>query len=271
MKSKPLPSEINGVKILKDLGQQFSSDTSTRKIRYCVIECISCKAEHRASVQHVLKGNIKRCFKCGSSRASMLKNIKSKDTFIEKAIKAHQDKYSYECSEYTKKDNHVKIYCRKCNRYFIQRANDHLKGHGCSICSKASSDYNVFYIWKILGTDIYKLGVTSERLGNNRIETVLQQYCKVYGKSSYEIIEKFNVNEANIIETLLLKKFINNPINHIFDGCTEFRTLNKSELNIIKALCALYRLNDNGEYKRNLEKAKYYIETELQYLEDGRD
>lgn len=38
-----------------------------------------------------------------------------------------------------------------------------------------------------------------------------------------------------------------------------------------EAFCSLYRLNDNGEYKRNLEKAKYYIETELQYLEEGRD
>lgn len=38
-----------------------------------------------------------------------------------------------------------------------------------------------------------------------------------------------------------------------------------------EAFCSLYRLNDNGEYKRNLEKAKYYIETELQYLEERRD
>ena len=38
-----------------------------------------------------------------------------------------------------------------------------------------------------------------------------------------------------------------------------------------EAFCSLYRLHDNGEYKRNLEKAKYYIETELQYLEEGRD
>lgn len=38
-----------------------------------------------------------------------------------------------------------------------------------------------------------------------------------------------------------------------------------------EAFCSLYRLNDNGEYKRNLEKAKYYIETELQYLEEGRE
>ena len=37
-----------------------------------------------------------------------------------------------------------------------------------------------------------------------------------------------------------------------------------------EAFCALYRLHDNGEYKRNLEKARYYIDTELEYLEEGR-
>lgn len=34
-----------------------------------------------------------------------------------------------------------------------------------------------------------------------------------------------------------------------------------------EAFCSLYRLHDNGEYKRNLEKAKFYIDSELEYLE----
>jgi len=41
----------------------------------------------------------------------------------------------------------------------------------------------------------------------------------------------------------------------------------KMEHGIGEAFCALYRLNDNGEYKRNLTKAKYYIEKELEWLE----
>ena len=31
--------------------------------------------------------------------------------------------------------------------------------------------------------------------------------------------------------------------------------------------CSIYRLHDNGEYKRNLQKAKFYIDSELEYLE----
>lgn len=34
-----------------------------------------------------------------------------------------------------------------------------------------------------------------------------------------------------------------------------------------EAFCALYRLNDNGEYKRNLTKALYYIQSELDWME----
>ena len=39
------------------------------------------------------------------------------------------------------------------------------------------------------------------------------------------------------------------------------------EHGIGEAFSALYRLNDNGEHKRNLTKAKYYIEKELEWLE----
>lgn len=42
----------------------------------------------------------------------------------------------------------------------------------------------------------------------------------------------------------------------------------KMEHGIGEAFCALYRLNDNGEYKRNLTKAKYYIEAELKWLDE---
>ena len=40
----------------------------------------------------------------------------------------------------------------------------------------------------------------------------------------------------------------------------------KMEHGIGEAFCALYRLNDNGEYERNLRKVKYYIDAELDYL-----
>ena len=54
------------------------------------------------------------------------------------------------------------------------------------------------------------------------------------------------------------------------DGATELRHLikhKKMEHGIGEAFCALYRLNDNGEYLRNLKKAKFYIDAEIEYEE----
>jgi hypothetical protein len=57
------------------------------------------------------------------------------------------------------------------------------------------------------------------------------------------------------------------------EGATELRHLikhKKMEHGIGEAFCALYRLNDNGEYKRNLIKAKFYIENELEWYEKNK-
>lgn len=53
-------------------------------------------------------------------------------------------------------------------------------------------------------------------------------------------------------------------------GATELRHIIKHkqmEHGIGEAFCALYRLNDNGEYLRNLKKAKFYIDCAIEYEE----
>ena len=54
-------------------------------------------------------------------------------------------------------------------------------------------------------------------------------------------------------------------------GATELHHLIKHKEmphGIGEAFSALYRLNDNGEYKRNLEKTIYYCQNALAYLEE---
>lgn len=94
-------------------------------------------------------------------------------------------------------------------------------------------------------------------------------------KSQWDIISEYT--EQEIIPSLS-----NEDINRIRGngGSTSYYNLpvdatdlghlikhKKMEHGIGEAFCALYRLNDNGEYKRNLTKAKYYIEKELEWLE----
>lgn len=54
-------------------------------------------------------------------------------------------------------------------------------------------------------------------------------------------------------------------------GATELRHIikhKKMEHGIGEAFCSLYRLNDNGEYLRNLKKAKFYIDAAIEYEEN---
>jgi len=58
------------------------------------------------------------------------------------------------------------------------------------------------------------------------------------------------------------------------EGATELRHLIRHkhmEHGIGEAFCSLYRLNDNGEKKRNLEKVIYYCKAELEYMETKDD
>ena len=53
-------------------------------------------------------------------------------------------------------------------------------------------------------------------------------------------------------------------------GATELRHLirhKKMSHSIGEIFCAVYRLNDNGEYLRNLKKAKFYIDSEIEEYE----
>jgi hypothetical protein len=61
-----------------------------------------------------------------------MKKLTNKE-YIKKAIKIHNNFYDYSELEYTNAHNKIKIIC-PVHGEFLQRANDHLKGHGCSSC-----------------------------------------------------------------------------------------------------------------------------------------
>ena len=75
------------------------------------------------------------CSKCGKEA-----NRLSKEDFIKKAKKIHDDKYDYSKVEYV--NNHTKI-CIICPQHdhgeFWQAPNSHLQGHGCSKCGDENS------------------------------------------------------------------------------------------------------------------------------------
>ena len=80
-------------------------------------------------------------------------------------------------------------------------------------------------MWRAIGeywsdNPIYKIGVTSHRLGKQRIERV----AKAHG-FEYEIIFMRNTHRALQIETKLLNKYTDVPKLEKVDGFNEFRAI----------------------------------------------
>ena len=106
------------------------------------------------------------------------------------------------------------------------------------------SDNNVIYIWCIPFTDVYKIGITSSRLGMRRLETVSKALGVEYGLTVYE-----EVDNASTIETLLFKRFstLPNDIPNI-NGSTEFRVMNSTQVWLAKQMINKYK-KENYENK----------------------
>ena len=86
---------------------------------------------------HFSRGSI--CPKCAATNRANLKR-KSKENFIDEAIKVHNNKYDYSKVNYKNTNTKVNIVCPE-HGIFEQQPADHLRGHGCSKCS--SKDINV--------------------------------------------------------------------------------------------------------------------------------
>lgn len=123
------------------------------------------------SLQHHLKGQ--GCSACGSARSIAsrywkIEELKAMFTLI------HSNKYSYE--QFTKYGgiyNKVPITCQK-HGIFYQASNEHLKGKGCKECGIETANIkradslkepHLLYVLKIPKLNIYKVGVTLERVG----------------------------------------------------------------------------------------------------------
>lgn len=127
-----------------------------------------------------LKGN--GCGQCAKDKERLTLN-----QFIQKSIDKHGDKYDYKEIIYVNISTKVKIYCKKCENYFYQEPNNHLKGHGCKKCSinsqkntvdgfiktpqkfiKSNGQYKYYYV-KSNGTTQIQRGISKSKFINNAI------------------------------------------------------------------------------------------------------
>ena len=65
---KPLPAEVNGIKIISDCGTGYLHENSRNKVRICIVECEDCK-DHRKVNYYSIKnsGDGRYCPRCANT------------------------------------------------------------------------------------------------------------------------------------------------------------------------------------------------------------
>ena len=108
------------------------------------------------------------------------------------------------------------------------------------------SDNDAIYIWRAVrmsynGESVYKIGVTSARLGNRRIKDVAQE-----SGFDYELILCQPVQGKATELEKKLHLLGEDPKLSGFSGCTEFRALSDSALEAAVALISLNKCQDRS-------------------------
>lgn len=196
-------------------------------------------------------------YKHGCQECYVKSRRKLNEDFIKDATKVHNSNYNYEDVNYINSITLVNIICCACNNTFTQRPNDHLNGSGCPECN-TGSDQDSFYIWKLVNTNKYKIGITSSRLKQRRITQVVKALQDTrFPMEGYEIVVQITTHNAKDIESYIHNKYTNIPTDlpKGFDGYTEFRVLTNSEeqeiLNYIRNQYAVTKIVQTDKNKSN--------------------
>jgi len=123
-----------------------------------------------------------------------MKQLKTND-FIKKAIKVHGEKYDYSNINYTNTKSKLEIICKEHGSFF-QRADHHISGSGCRICSGSNTS------------------TTSE---------FIDKAIKVHGdKYDYSKVEYKNTDSKVYIICKKHGSFFQSPYNHLSgNGCSK--------------------------------------------------
>ena len=100
------------------------------------ILCKSCNKIYQQTPHNHLRG--KGCQVCGRKKCAIARTL-TNDEFIKRVKKGQGicfHDYDYSAAEYIRNDIPVKIFCKKCKAYFLQKPIHHIQGHGCQVCGR---------------------------------------------------------------------------------------------------------------------------------------
>lgn len=79
---------------------------------------------------------------CGCSNCNPYKKLSLKE-FIHKASVIHNNIYDYSMVKYINSRSKINIFCKKCNKFFKQKPNNHLIGNGCPFCKNSKGEIQI--------------------------------------------------------------------------------------------------------------------------------
>lgn len=119
--------------------------------------------------------------------------------------------------------------CSEGHEWKADPSNVMYNGTGCPVCWDGGTDNDIIYIWKMVGKQykgmpVYKIGITSARLGDRRIKQVAKEH-----EVGYEVVVMAETKVPAMDIEAALKKLGENP-GYVGDGATEIRAMSDEDL-----------------------------------------
>ena len=119
------------------------------------------------------------CPKCAAEINRKSKNL-SNEEFIERCKRMHGDKYDYSLVNYRNGREKIKIFCKECEEYFYQFAQNHMLGSGhkkCAFKRKKLSKETFIEEAKKTHKDKYDYSLIDYKRTNVKVKII----CKIHG------------------------------------------------------------------------------------------
>lgn len=141
------------------------------------------------------------CPKCMYEKIS-IKNQFTLQEFLDKAKKIHEEKYDYSNVNYQGSFSPIIILCKK-HGPFLQKAINHLKGHGCPRCAKIISKPEIKWLDSLnIPNNLRQTRIT---IGNRQIKTdaydpmtnTIYEFYGDFWHGNPKIFDQQQINDAN--------------------------------------------------------------------------
>ena len=174
-----------------------------------------------------------RNIKAGDAQRGVLRRTPKQH--LQDFNKVHGDRYEYPNIEGIGVCDYINITCTK-HGVFSQQIHAHKAGRGCPFCGRTTNmtDGDVLYLIRVSGMDIYKIGITSKRLGNRRMVKL-----KCESKLKLEKVCEIETIDAEAIEAQILTMGYDAGLKG-FSGSSEFRYFTEDELSDV---LSFFKLN----------------------------